>query len=407
MSVVDWIIAGLTIPATALAIAPVVLAGRFAQYVRERRASDLPGDFTPKVSVILPCKGIDPGFDENIEAVLSQDYPDVEFVFATATADDEACDALRAVFARFPQVNARLAPPAGEPRGCSAQNNNQLKGIETARADTEVFIIMDSDARPHPQYIRHLVQPLADQEVAASTGYRWYMPITGGFGSWLRSVWNMGALPILVDPRRNFAWGGSMAFRKSDFPLETLRRLWGNALSDDHTLTAHVRELGKLIVYVPQCLAISHEDSTLASTIEWTTRQTKVTKVYDKPFWWTVFLVHATSTLFTLLALVGLAMLLMRGVEAGLLTWIWPVFLLPVIGQAMGLGVMWKPVLSLLPPDVRERLRGKGWLYALLAQPASLLALQNSVASILSNRVTWRGTTYAMWPTRTVVVGPR
>lgn len=403
MSWCDGIFALLAVVAAGLGAMPILLAFRFRRYVTRELARPLSG-YTPKVSVILPCKGLDPGFDENIQAIFDQDYPDFELIFATATADDEACPAIRRLIDRNLRVPARLIH-AGLPTTCSQQNNNQLAGVAAARPDSEVFVIMDSDIRPRPEYLRNLVDPLHDTAVGAATGYRWYLPVTGGFGSWLRSTWNMGALPILADSKRNFAWGGSMAFRRRDFPHDVLVGLWGNALSDDHTLTARVRELGLGIHYVPKCLAISHEDSTLAETLEWTTRQTIVTRVYDRPFWWTILGVHTTSVLFTILAIVGCIVSCVSPWEGGAFSRIWPLFLMPVIGQGAALGVIWPGVMTILPREVADHLAGKKGVYVCLAQPASLLALWNSVASLCTNRIAWRGTVYEMRsPTETVVL---
>lgn len=405
MTWIDGLWTGLAGLAAVLGALPLLLAMRFRRYVRQELGRPLRG-YTPKVSVILPCRGIDPGFEENLQSIFDQDHPDFELLFVTATEDDEACPPIRRLIAANPNVKARVLH-AGLPTTCSQQNNNQLAGAAAARPDSEIFVVMDSDIRPAPSYLRNLVDPLADPAIAATTGYRWYMPVSGGFGSWLRSTWNMGALPILPDPKRNFAWGGSMAFRRQDFPHDVLVTLWGNALSDDHTLTARCRALGRLIHYVPRCLAISHEDSTLASTIEWTTRQTIITRVYDRPFWWTILMVHTTSVAFTALMLVGAVAAAIPAAHAGWLERLWPAYLLPILGQSAALAVAWPSVLALMPEPLLVRLRGKRYLYAALAQPASLLALWNSLVSLCTNRVSWRGTVYEMRsPTETIVVSP-
>ncbi len=53
-------------------------------------------NFRPKVAVILPCKGIDPGFRENIRKLFAQLYsqsaddksPHFEILFAVASEQD-------------------------------------------------------------------------------------------------------------------------------------------------------------------------------------------------------------------------------------------------------------------------------------------------------------------------------
>ena len=63
----------------------------FARYVRHETARPLP-DFTPFVSVIAPCRGLEAGLGENIAALVKQDFPDYEIIFVTGRADDLSLD---------------------------------------------------------------------------------------------------------------------------------------------------------------------------------------------------------------------------------------------------------------------------------------------------------------------------
>ncbi|HUS13327.1 MAG TPA: hypothetical protein VMZ30_22845, partial [Pyrinomonadaceae bacterium] len=54
----------------------------FARYVRRETAHPLP-DFTPVVSVIAPCRGLEDGLRENIAALFQQNFPAYEIIFVT------------------------------------------------------------------------------------------------------------------------------------------------------------------------------------------------------------------------------------------------------------------------------------------------------------------------------------
>ena len=56
-------------------------------YVRRSRKRELP-PYVPPASLLCPCKGLDQGFEENIRALLAQDYPDYEIIFALADETD-------------------------------------------------------------------------------------------------------------------------------------------------------------------------------------------------------------------------------------------------------------------------------------------------------------------------------
>src|SRR5437868_5046840 len=62
---------------------------RFVHYLKAELANRYP-EFTPFVSVFVPCRGIDYGLEENILAIFSQDYPTFEIVFVSDRVDDPA-----------------------------------------------------------------------------------------------------------------------------------------------------------------------------------------------------------------------------------------------------------------------------------------------------------------------------
>src|SRR6185436_8174549 len=68
----------------------------FAAYVRRQSESALP-EFTPFVSVIAPCRGLEDGLRENINALFRQSYPAYEIIFVTDGADDPALEVIEEV----------------------------------------------------------------------------------------------------------------------------------------------------------------------------------------------------------------------------------------------------------------------------------------------------------------------
>src|SRR5207237_6518941 len=64
---------------------------RFARYLKAELAKPNP-EFTPFVSVLVPCRGRDSGLNENIRAILAQQYPRFEVIFVSDHADDPALE---------------------------------------------------------------------------------------------------------------------------------------------------------------------------------------------------------------------------------------------------------------------------------------------------------------------------
>ena len=142
---------------------------RFAAYVRRETSRPLP-DYQPFVSVIAPGRGLEPGLAENLRPLLTQDYARYEVLFVFDRADDPAIEVVQRLASAAQIV---IAGPATD----SGQKVHNLRFATTKiSADAEVLVFVDTDARPGKDWLKQLVAPLADEELGASTGYRWYIP---------------------------------------------------------------------------------------------------------------------------------------------------------------------------------------------------------------------------------------
>src|SRR5256885_12755979 len=61
------------------------------------------GGFLPPAVVILPVRGIDPGFDENVRAILRQSYPNYRLLVVSDDSAGPAADKLRTVAGEGPR----------------------------------------------------------------------------------------------------------------------------------------------------------------------------------------------------------------------------------------------------------------------------------------------------------------
>src|SRR5262249_6631219 len=140
-------------------------------------------------------------------------------------------------------------------------------------SDIEVLAFADSDVCLKRGWLRALVAPLSDRAVGATTGYRWFIPTSGGLVSLLRSALNGSIATTLGGHRNNFAWGGSMAILRSTFERIKVREYWRGTVSDDFALTGAVKAAGLFVKFVPACLVPSFGDCSLKELFEFTTRQ--------------------------------------------------------------------------------------------------------------------------------------
>jgi ceramide glucosyltransferase len=356
--------------------------------------------YTPKVSIIAPCKGIDRALEDNLGALFRQDYPDYEIIFAIGSSDDAARQIIERLIAEHTHPSARLVI-AEATADRSEKVNNLLAALDCVSKDSEAFVFVDSDARTHTGWLRDLVSELEDCKVGAATGYRWYIPERGGFCSALLSAWNGSVATTLGDHRRNFAWGGSTAILRETFDRIGVRDRWQRALSDDYALTRAVRQAGLLIKFVPRSLLPSREDARLGELLEFTTRQVTITRVYRPNVWWTGLISHL---LFNLTFFGGLALILIcatGGGDARLpVAMISIIYLLGTIKGALRMSAA-----SALLQAERNEIMRMWWMFCLLWPLVAVLFLYNFIKSATTRRIKWRGVVYEMKsPTETITI---
>jgi cellulose synthase/poly-beta-1,6-N-acetylglucosamine synthase-like glycosyltransferase len=362
--------------------------------------------YMPFASVFVPCRGLDQGLRRNLSALFRQHYPAYELVFVSDRADDAGLGMAREVAREFEGETVARARfvVAGRATDSGQKVHNLRAALTEADASSEVFVFVDTDARPRADWLRSLVSPLGEEASGAATGYRWFLPVTGGFASHLRSVWNASIASALgANVRGNFCWGGSTAVRRETFERLGMLERWRGTVSDDYALTRALREARLPIRFVPACLTASLEDCTLGEMLEFTTRQLKITRVYS-PHLWAFVLV---SNLLFVAAFFG-GLLLAGARAASGLSFVWPLFAVAVIFL---LGV-WKAyfrlrAVALVLEEHHGRLRAGVWPHLLLWPLTAAVFLYNALAALASRRIVWRGVGYELKsPTETEIIEP-
>lgn len=367
---------------------------RFHAYVRRELAKP-PSDYAPYVSLIAPCRGIDQGLSENLSALFELDYPAFEIIFVTDSKADPALSIIGSVRQQFENktsVRSRVVI-AGEAKDSGQKVHNLLSALRHVAPNSEVFVFTDTDARPGPEWLRSLVAPLANDDIGAATGYRWFIPAGGGFSSHLRSVWNGSIASALgSNGEKNFCWGGATAIRRSTFEKIGIADKWKGTVSDDFTMMRGLRGAGLPIYFVPACLTASIEDCSFGELIEFTTRQLKITRVYASGFWKAVLV---GSLLFVSVFFGGIVLVLTR-IALGL-SYLLPAALLIVI-FLLGAAKAWIRLRAvMLPLRQYEAELKKGALAQLFLWPlTSALYLYNAMCAAFSRRIDWRGIVYEL-----------
>ena len=377
---------------------------RYFDYVR-RHLSRSPDPWMPSASVIIPCKGLDYQLEENIRSVLKQVYPFFEVLLVTAAEDDPSRPLLSDFVHQFPGHRIKLVT-AGISDERGEKVNNLIQAVARTDPRSEVFVFTDSDSQPHLNWLQALIAPLQNEKIGLSTGYRWYFPERGNMAGVFRSAWNASVATLLGDHGRNFAWGGSMAIRRSTFAGANVLRYWSQSISDDYSMTQAMRDARLKIHYEPRCLIGSFGKCSWQDLLEWSTRQIIITRFYSPKLWrvaffsqWSFLLVWwiaVLNTLASLFQMVNSKAIFESLASHNLLRYGCLTGLIFLLGVTRG----WYRLKTIqqIFPDQRQEIRQFWWGYTVLFPLVSTLTAFNLLVSAFTTGLEWRGIRYEFQP---------
>lgn len=358
------------------------------------RAGKHAGFYAPLTAVICPCKGNEPGLEENLTALTRIDYPNYEVYFSLATNLDPALAIIERVKAASPHpVHIVIAGP---PEDCGEKVNNLRVAVESLPDKFETFVFTDSDVRLSHGWLAKLVAPLEDTRIGATTAYRCLIPSTraGGnqFASALASAWNAAVMTTLGHTRENFCWGGGTAIRRKNFAEARVLEAWRRAASDDFAMTNALQRERKAILFCPQCLAPTLQAWKASNLLEFTNRQITITRVYSPRRWRLGALAHGGYSVTMICAVVAI-FITMAGGD--------PWFQLALIALAIPLLAAMKGALRIIAvnellPEWKPEFDRWSWTWMALAPLVPFLFAWNFLVSLATRRIRWRGIRYEL-----------
>lgn len=371
---------------------------RWLNYARGRSISHS-GFYSPRVALVCPCRGLEAGLEQNLHALCDFDYPDYEIFFVLAAELDPAAGIVRRVAASS-RHKAHVVI-AGPPKECGEKVNNLRVAVEQLPEGFEAVVFADSDGRPGRSWLQHLVAPLNDPQIGAATTMRLLLPSGSDLPSALLAAWNAPVVTMLGDHGRNFCWGGGTAMRLSVFDQAGVDRYWRTAVSDDYAMTMALRQAGKRIQFVPECLVPSFPAVDFSGLLEFTNRQMVLTRIYNSRLWMQA---AATHLLYCATILTGAALVVTKllgsfpALNFALLAFV-PVLL------AVIRGVLRVMAIGEVLPAWKSKLLDQGWNWTLLAAVVPFLYVFNFLASAVSRKIRWRGIRYEIVsPTQTRIL---
>jgi cellulose synthase/poly-beta-1,6-N-acetylglucosamine synthase-like glycosyltransferase len=367
-----------------------------------RRALVDPGFYSPRTAVICPCRGSEPGLEQNLVALCEFDHQNYELFFVLASESDSAAPVAKRVAAES-RVKATVLF-AGRPEGRGEKVNNLIHAVAQLPNDIDTLVFVDSDGRPAKSWLRRMIAPLRDARYAAATTMRWLLPNAANFPTMLLTAWNAPIVTMLGEKSANFCWGGGTAIRKSEFDQCGVLDEWQRSVSDDFSMTIALERRGKPIQFLPECLVVSFVNTSFDALFEFTNRQIVITRVYAHKMWAAAF---ATHFLFCLTLVLGLLLTLGDIIATRPSLPLAALTFLPLLLASLRGALRIAAVAELLP-SYRDQINAQSWIYISIGVFIPFLYLANFFSSLFSRRIRWRGIRYELVsPNETRVLTPQ
>jgi cellulose synthase/poly-beta-1,6-N-acetylglucosamine synthase-like glycosyltransferase len=281
---------------------------------------------------------------------------------------------------------------AGKPENCSEKVNNLRVAVEQLPEEFEVLVFTDSDGRPGKGWLHHLVAPLNDSRIGATTTMRWFVPNDSELPTALLAAWNSSVVTMLGPHSKNFCWGGGTAIRRAVFEQIGMLDAWQYSFSDDYSLTMMIERNRRQIVFLPECLTPSYVQTDFAGLLEFTARQIRITRVYRPQLWATAF---ATHFLYCLTLVIGVVVALNLTLASRPAFQVTTLLILPLLLAAIRGAVRVVGVTEALT-SLRSQIMSQSWIYILLVLFVPFLYVVNFLSSVLGRRIRWRGIDYEL-----------
>jgi cellulose synthase/poly-beta-1,6-N-acetylglucosamine synthase-like glycosyltransferase len=365
----------------------------FVSLFRSPTEATMQSDSLPKAAVVLCLRGADPFLTDCVHALLNQNYPQYHVQIVVDSQEDPAWKIVNDVIARSQATHVQVCPLRVRHETCSLKGSALVQAISELDDCYEVVALLDADVITHPDWLRELVAPLADEGVGATTGNRWYAPQTDRWGSLVRYIWNAAAVVTMYI--YNYAWGGSMAMKLSVLRRSRLLEKWKQAVSVDTLILTVLQEIGLKVKFVPTVMMSNREDCDLTRCFRFIKRQFLVTWLYN-PKRTLVAVRVFTTTLALVLAILVLLIALVSG-NFGAAALVGGGF----IGYILAMGL----ILAFLEQGVRRVGGARGeptTRFSTLVIAKMLVAIPLTqlvcavamISAILARSVEWRGITY-------------
>ncbi|HXA03529.1 MAG TPA: bacteriohopanetetrol glucosamine biosynthesis glycosyltransferase HpnI [Bryobacteraceae bacterium] len=234
-------------------LAALSLASFISDRRKKRQQPPLPPTQLPAVSILKPCKGVDPEIWESFCSHCEQEYPEFQLIFGVSDRGDPAIEVVRKLQAKYPKLPIELIV-CDRVLGANIKVSNLAQMLPASRY--ELLLVNDSDIRVPPDYLRKVIAPLADPSVGLVTSL--YAGVASPIarptlGSRLEALGiSTDFVPGVLSARflergLHFGLGSTLAFRRGDLEAIGGFEALLDYLADDYELGRRIASTGKKV----------------------------------------------------------------------------------------------------------------------------------------------------------------
>jgi glycosyltransferase involved in cell wall biosynthesis len=233
---------------------------------KKRYENEVDENYNPKTVIIFPCKGTSNHLEENLKAILSQEYQgEYQVIFSVESKDDPAYSVINGFIKDYDNASIVVS---GKATTSAQKNHNVIKALETAPEDTEVFAFCDADHKTEPDWLKTLIRTLSLPGIDVATFFRENTPKSNTLGNKLYTILINGM--YFFHTLINNVWGGAFAIRKKTIEKYNIDELWKKKTSHDNAVT----ESGVTVVCNPfYTVKDDQVDSSVCELTKWFQRQ--------------------------------------------------------------------------------------------------------------------------------------
>ncbi|WP_442754853.1 glycosyltransferase [Methylocystis sp. JAN1] len=224
-----------------VSVAATILQPRIAERRARRRDQ-------PPVSVVLPVKLLEEGFERTQESALAQTYPRFDVTASAVDADCPAARKMRELFARHPEVPSRLL--ASTARFAASPKVDNLYA-PFMQAENDVILMKDANVLLEPGALAEHLRQLNDD-----VGLVCAIPYCAGLENFAAHV----EAGIINGPHARMLFlasclgqghgvGKIMLFRRSDFLRAGGFDAISHTVGEDNALAKAMRRIGQRPVF--------------------------------------------------------------------------------------------------------------------------------------------------------------